>query len=592
MRYFEITLYVLLLIISGCTGNVHDSRLKEIAEQVSDSPREMQVRLDSIDVSSLKESDRYFHALLSIKAQDKAYVKHTSDSVILTVIKYYSNHKNSGLYPEALYYGGRVYSDLGDAPMALRYFQDALDALPEGEDNQLRIRILSQTSALLNSLRLYNEAIVYLKDCIDLLLKESDSINAMRNIQLLGAVYMHSSHYDQGEACFRKAREIAKNISHKDTVVQDMYIAANALHRGDMGTALGGIRSVISGNIPDKNRDIIYAYASQIYLEADIPDTAYFYALQLLESNNNDHKRIGYNLLLCPKLREHSYTDSLLSYTLSYREVLDEYLDRHDGEQVVMQSSLYNYQNHERMRQKAEKNMRIYMFAACGALFFVLVLCIIILCLRNRNMKTVMQYRKAMDDISLLKKTIAEKNEPTIKTHVSKQKISKNEKSLLEQGEDFQSDDLVESMSNENRDKEILRERLKNELLALQKAGEAKKEVPESIRISSAYFKLKEYLKAEKIIRDSDDLWCDLEKAVLNVSPNFKSGLYLLTGDKLKTDAYHMALLIKCGMTPTDLTVLIGRTKGAVSSRRGYTCEMIFGQKLGAKVMDDIIRLL
>ncbi|MDE6633579.1 MAG: hypothetical protein K2K23_11320, partial [Muribaculaceae bacterium] len=115
-----------MLVFSGCKGKPEDQRLLEIAEKVSDSPKEMLERLDSIDVSSMKESDRYFHALLSIKAKDKAYIQHTSDSVILKVIDYYSGHKGSGLYPEALYYGGRVYSDIGDAPTALRYFQDAL----------------------------------------------------------------------------------------------------------------------------------------------------------------------------------------------------------------------------------------------------------------------------------------------------------------------------------------------------------------------------------------------------------------------------------------------------------------------------------
>ena len=53
-----------------------------------------------------------------------------------------------------------------------------------------------------------------------------------------------------------------------------------------------------------------------------------------------------------------------------------------------------------------------------------------------------------------------------------------------------------------------------------------------------------------------------------------------------------MALLIRCGLKPTEVAILLGRSKGALSSRRGYICEMIFGEKLGVKVMDDIIWLL
>ena len=89
--------------------------------------------LDSIDKDRLPESDSHFLDLLRIKARDKAYVTHTSDSIILSVVDYYADHKDSGLYPEALYYAGRVYSDMGDFPTALEYFHAALDETPEKE---------------------------------------------------------------------------------------------------------------------------------------------------------------------------------------------------------------------------------------------------------------------------------------------------------------------------------------------------------------------------------------------------------------------------------------------------------------------------
>lgn len=589
MKHLNSLVYIFVLLLIGCSGRPEDPRLLDIARKVSESPQEMQARLDSIDVASLKESDKYFHALLRIKALDKAYVKHTSDSVILRVIDYYSKHKGSGHYPEALYYGGRVYSDMGDAPTALRYFQDALDALPEGKDNDLKSCIYSQMGSLLNSLWLYKEATASMEESIKIKMVDGDSLNLMRDMQMLGAIYMHAKDYDLADSCFRAAREIAVGISHRDTVVQDMYIAGAELYSGNVSGALNGIRDVLS-NLPEKKRDMVYSYASQIYLEAGFPDTTYLFAVNLIKSRNNDYRMVGYNMLLSPELRKYSSSDSLLSYSLTYSGVLEEYLGMHDAQQATMQTSLYNYQTHERERNKAEESKRIYMSAAYGAIFFVLILCVIILYLRNRNIKTYLKYRKALDDISLLKKAIAEEIDAGKEKKAPIQAIHIETKT---QPEEINSDDdLVVQITKEDMEKNVLRERLKEELLTLQKAGKAKKEVPESILSSYAYNGLIRYLKAEKRIPDSDELWNDLEEEVLNVSPKFKSGLYLLTGDRLKTDAYHMALLIKCGMTPTDLTVLVGRSKGAVSSRRGYICEMIFGQKLGTKVMDDIIRLL
>ena len=585
---------VLTVMLTGCSGRPEDPRLLDIAGKVSDSPEEMLARLDSIDVGSMKESDRWFHALMRIKAQDKAYVRHTSDSVILGVMDYYSGHRRSGLYPEALYYGGRVYSDLGDAPNALRYFQDALDAIPEGEDNGFRATVLSQTGFLLNSLRLHSEAVRYLREAIALSKMSSDTLKKMRNLQLLGAIYMHLKDSYRSDSCFMEARSLGLAISHPDTIIHDMYFAVNELNRGNVEGALGRIRPVLTVR-SDNRRDIAYAYAAQIYLEAGILDSACLYAVKLLNSNNLDYKKNGYGMLLSPKLRQFSHPDSLLSYASAHEEILDAYLDRHNARQATIQTSLYNYQSHERARKKAEESKTLYMYVADGAVFLLLVLCIIIMYLRNKSMKTLLQYRKALDDIALLKETLLDGSEVNAQAQENTlEDVHRPERPMETKsndgGEALVSDENL--VSDEDKEKDILRERLKEELLALQKAGQAKTEVPESIISSLAYGKLREYITAEKMIIDSDCLWSELEEEVMKVSPGFKSGLYLLAGDRLKEDAYHMALLVKCGVTPTELAVLVGRSKGAVSSRRGYICETIFGQKLGAKVMDDIIRLL
>lgn len=87
-------------------------------------------------------------------------------------------------------------------------------------------------------------------------------------------------------------------------------------------------------------------------------------------------------------------------------------------------------------------------------------------------------------------------------------------------------------------------------------------------------------------------LWRKLEESVIDSSREFKYRLNLLTGGKIKTQDYHVALLIKCGISPTNISILIGRAKGTVSYRREALCEKVFGEKYGVKVIDDVIRLL
>ena len=200
------------LLMSGCSKTEHDARLKEIAEIVSDSPQEALLRLDSIDCQTLSESDRHYYDLLTIKAKDKAYIQHTSDSLILDVISYYENNPQSSLYAEALYYGGRVYSDIGDAPTALQYFHKALDNIPEGSQSlNLKARVLSQTGGLLQDISLYDEAIPYIEKSLKICELNKDTTNIVYELQLLGGTYLRARKYRLAEYYFNRAIEMSSN---------------------------------------------------------------------------------------------------------------------------------------------------------------------------------------------------------------------------------------------------------------------------------------------------------------------------------------------------------------------------------------------
>lgn len=147
-----------LSVAISCSQKKPSDRLGlERLDSLCDSiPKEVISRLDSIKDIPMTETERHRYDLLLIKAKDKAYIPHTSDSLVLDVIKYYSGIENNIHLPEALYYGGRVYYDLGDYTRAIEFFQDALDALPETQANsKFRGNILSQTGALLDDLRMF-----------------------------------------------------------------------------------------------------------------------------------------------------------------------------------------------------------------------------------------------------------------------------------------------------------------------------------------------------------------------------------------------------------------------------------------------------
>lgn len=198
-------IFVILVIFFGlfcnCSKEPSNEQLAHIAQQISTSPREALDSLKKIKYESLSDVDRHFYDLLLIKANDKNYITHTSDSLILDVITYY---KGTLTYPEALYYGGRVYCDLGDYPSALDFFHRSFDAIKESSLEAIKLKgsVASQTGRLLNKLRLYDQAIPYLMESLRIDSITSDSFNLAYDNELIGAIHLHQGKFQEADNFF------------------------------------------------------------------------------------------------------------------------------------------------------------------------------------------------------------------------------------------------------------------------------------------------------------------------------------------------------------------------------------------------------
>lgn len=233
-------IYIVLLIIIavGCDRVGHDSRLEKINAMMCNSPHEALRALDSLSTITFPEKDRQYFNLLCIKAQDKTYRKHTSDSLIQSVIRYAAANPEDGIYPEALYYGGRVYRDLGDYPTALDYFHKALDLLPPDTNEQkLRSLVISQTGGLLNVLRLYDEAIPYIKESIESARDCQDSVGEVYDLQLLGLTYLRANKLHEADSSLHLALAKCKDLDSCHTAKTHMLLARVKSKLGELDSA-------------------------------------------------------------------------------------------------------------------------------------------------------------------------------------------------------------------------------------------------------------------------------------------------------------------------------------------------------------------
>ena len=130
MRKTALSLILMLMLTTCCTNrrSQHERILADIdslTETDADSARRMLMHMDD-EMDEAPEGIRAYYDLLTVKADDKAHQKHTSDSLICKVASYFEKHPKTGHLPEAYYYVGRVNVDIQNGEKALLYFQKAL----------------------------------------------------------------------------------------------------------------------------------------------------------------------------------------------------------------------------------------------------------------------------------------------------------------------------------------------------------------------------------------------------------------------------------------------------------------------------------
>ncbi len=548
---------IVFSLLCSCGGGDCDALFGEIDSLASVNPELAMARLDSIDPSAFSDRDRNRYDLLRIKANDKAYVVHTSDSLILSVVDYYSDHGSDARYAEALYYAGRVYSDLGDAPAALRYFQQALELLPDnGENHKFHGTILSQTGRLLESLRLWEQAKSYLWESFGKSIEFGDTLNAAYDLELLGSIYLSTDSLDKAGKILKKAIMLVSTVSKVDSANISVLLAEVYSKKGDVDSALNIIRP-LPGLVEPLFRNIALKSAAEIYHSAGIRDTAYSYARQLAFSDGFDNKKTGFRVMLSPEIIGFVPRDSVAAYILEYNALIEAYHDTYDKQGALIQNASYNYQIHVRERERAEASRLKIERVLFSIVVVVLIILIVSFYVRYRDSKEILRLRKALDVLE-----------------------------SLQTGEEPET-----AASAPVYDADSLRGRLLAKVRSLEEE-ESEIAVPDLILQSKPYNEILKKLDSDSKKLVSPETWDGLAAVVEEAVPGFKERLDELTDGKLSETNYQMVLLIKCGFSPTAISTLLVKAKGTISSNRRYLGKRIFGQTITGQLFDKIIRLL
>lgn len=244
--------------------------------------------------------------------------------------------------------------------------------------------------------------------------------------------------------------------------------------------------------------------------------------------------------------------DSIETFFEKYSNLVENYLNRYDAESTLWQNTRYNYNLHVQEKIKAENSKLKLQITVFICIICALVLAFIVLWFKYKDKRSSAQLQEALVCISELKQKLL-------------------------------------NTDTENK-LDSLREQLKDNLKKYKSIKRSTRPVIElDIVDSDVVQRINELIKKGKHIPDSSSLWNEIEDLVATVSPNFKTSILTLTNNQITTFDMHLLYLIRCGMTPGQLEILLGRSMGTISTHRIILSERIMNEKLGNKYFDLII---
>ncbi len=569
-RTLLLIITTIAIIACGCTRQQpSDPRLQRLTLSVDTGPQAAIDSLAAIDPATLGDFDRHYYNFLTVKARDKAYIVHTSDSLILDVINHF------GLSPkmaEALYYAGRVYSDLGDYPTALRYFHDALDRISDDpEDNNiLRASIASQTARLMLNLRMYSKALPFAETALKCSLNTGDSICSIYDRTLIGNIMVRTGNFGEAEKHYIKALNVARNTSTKDTIeaLSELGTLQYESHNYQKSYE---ILSKLHDQAEVNEVNYILAYLAKSCLKLHRGEDAAQYAKEMLQTGSENNLRIAYYILVQPEVRQYLDPDSIDYYFDKYLEITESHYNAHEQQSAIIQASMYDYSLHERMRQQAENKKRTLSIILAVTISALMGAFGMIMYLRYRYQKSKTDLLDVNYRLNLLNKACSIKSSNT-----------------------HHAGDTSQSEDNINDDQEITeyRNELNEYIRSLDQLSKKRYSIPESILCSEVYAKLKNAISQNKTLNDNDPIWDELHELIKKVSPDFDKKIRTLSSGRITIEELHTIFLIKAGVRPSDQCKLFGRHASTITFRRTSIGKKIMCGKLNPSLVDTLIQNL
>lgn len=542
--------------ICACTNKPYPQSLRVADSLIHNNPDSAVILLEELKRSMAFEpqATQMYYQLLTIKAKDKAYITHTSDSLIKTVVKYYEERKDRERLPETYYYAGRVYRDLGDAPQALEYLQKAIESTKDCTDYRLISRIYSQTGTLYLYQDTYDQALEVFRKAYQYCLSDKDSIGMVYSLRDIGRTFTTLNCADSALYYYKGALNYAEQIhnNHLVGVVQaelsGLYIQLEMYP--EAFTAIQCSNKYIKGH----NIAPFYAILADYYYYTNQLDSATFYYTQTASFDDLYQKQGSYKGLGNIARKKGQYKEAM-EYFDKYLICTDSIKDITNTETIRKMQSLYNYQLKEKENSRLQHQAANYKLWNILLVFSLLSLVFLFISYHQFRKKKEQQRLVKQERIKQIQKdryaqsnTYLEKNKEQIKVLELSLHKAEIEKDQLRQ-------DLLKAQKS-------LIEKTNEQITATQRV---QKQSELALKHSDIYKKFHFAVQGSDEKIGNDD-WKELMCAVDEAYNQFTTRLLELY--PMKTIEIQVCVLIKIGLSPAQIAFITIRSRQAISSIR------------------------
>ena len=518
-----------------------------------------------------EETQMYYH-LLTIKAKDKLYIRHTSDSLVNLIVKYYNEHGDKNKQIEAYYYQGSVYRDLHDAPSALGAFHEVISRskeLPAADRKQsadLMARTYNQMGTLFAYQGLYDESLQANRESVNCYLAQGKKDKISYALRDIARMYDAKHQKDSALHYYRKAYRTVLSVRSPHKAYRILG-ELGSFYYYSLAKADSAKQMLITALNHQPDMENALLVLGDVYRGEARWDSACYYLHQAIEYGDIYKQHSAYRHLSSIEIQKHNYPQAI-TYIQRAQLLADSIKEITRTEAIAQINSLYNYQHIQKenytLLLKNEKKNALSWILGCISLAIAGVAVGIYFYYRKKVQATRLQTYKC-------NKLKEEREAMSMEAH--EENIRKIKE--LEQAKALKDLLLAQKEQLEAKNQEIIASLKKQKVLQ------------DSLRQTSIYhFFHQACTQADS--KMTEEKWSELQKEVDTAYPNFSKCLYELS-PKLSVIELQICYLMKISIPPTHIAIFTNRTKAAISNARTRLAKRLLGEQSSTEELDALI---